>query len=45
MESLHPIGRFAEPEEIASAIYFLSGDEASFITGVVLPVVGGYSII
>lgn len=45
MSALHPIGRFAEPEEIASAIYFLASDEASFVTGVVLPVDGGYSTI
>ncbi|MDO4552998.1 MAG: glucose 1-dehydrogenase [Bacillota bacterium] len=45
MEALHPIGRFAEPREVAEAIYFLASDAASFITGAVLPVDGGYSII
>lgn len=45
MEALHPIGRFAEPSEIGEAIYFLASDAASFITGVVLPVDGGYSIV
>lgn len=45
MSKLHPIGRFAEPEEIGRAIYFLASEDASFITGVVLPVDGGYSII
>jgi len=39
---LHPIGRMGRPEEVASAILFLASDEASFITGVVLPVDGGY---
>jgi NAD(P)-dependent dehydrogenase (short-subunit alcohol dehydrogenase family) len=34
--------RLAEPEEIARAILFLSGDDASFITAVDLPVDGGY---
>lgn len=45
MAKLHPIGRFAEPEEIGNAIYFLASDDSSFITGVVLPVDGGYSVI
>ncbi|ALV39905.1 3-oxoacyl-ACP reductase [Pseudarthrobacter sulfonivorans] len=39
-----PLGRFAEPSEIAPAIAFLSSDEAGYITGVVLPVDGGLSI-
>ncbi|MFC8277418.1 SDR family NAD(P)-dependent oxidoreductase [Streptomyces sp. NPDC057271] len=39
---LHPMHRFGTPEEVASAILFLASDEASFITGVVLPVDGGY---
>jgi NAD(P)-dependent dehydrogenase (short-subunit alcohol dehydrogenase family) len=36
-----PIGRMGKPEEIAAAIVFLASDEASFITGVALPVDGG----
>jgi NAD(P)-dependent dehydrogenase (short-subunit alcohol dehydrogenase family) len=36
-----PLGRYAEPEELAAAIAFLASDDASFITGVVLPVDGG----
>jgi 3-oxoacyl-[acyl-carrier protein] reductase len=36
-----PLGRVAEPEEIAGAVRFLSSDDASFITGEVLLVDGG----
>ena len=43
MASRHPLGRFARPEEIAEAILFLASEEASFITGAVLPVDGGYT--
>jgi 3-oxoacyl-[acyl-carrier protein] reductase len=36
-----PVGRTAEPEEIAKAVAFLASDDAAYITGAVLPVDGG----
>ena len=42
VQRMHPMGRLGEPAEVAGAIAFLASDEASFITGVVLPVDGGY---
>lgn len=38
-----PIGRFAKPQEIAYVALFLASDESSFITGVTLPVDGGFT--
>jgi NAD(P)-dependent dehydrogenase (short-subunit alcohol dehydrogenase family) len=39
-----PLGRWAEPADIAGAVVFLASPAARFITGVVLPVDGGYLI-
>lgn len=44
LEAEVPLGRFAEPAEIAPAIGFLATEEAGYITGVILPVDGGLSI-
>jgi NAD(P)-dependent dehydrogenase (short-subunit alcohol dehydrogenase family) len=42
--SKHPMGRLARADEVANAILFLASDEASFISGVALPVDGARSI-
>ena len=39
----YPIGRFGLPEDIASACLYLASDESSFVTGVALPVDGGFT--
>ena len=36
-----PAGRFATPEEVASVVRFVAGDDAAYITGAVIPVDGG----
>ncbi|MFB8281406.1 SDR family NAD(P)-dependent oxidoreductase [Nocardia colli] len=41
--SAHPIGRIGKPEEIAETVAFLCSDAASFITGALLAVDGGWT--
>ncbi|MFM7126827.1 MAG: SDR family oxidoreductase, partial [Actinomycetota bacterium] len=36
-----PLGRMAEPAEIAGTIAFLASEDAAYITGAVIPVDGG----
>jgi NAD(P)-dependent dehydrogenase (short-subunit alcohol dehydrogenase family) len=43
IRDLHALGRWAEPEEIATAILFLAAAENGFITGAVLTVDGGWT--
>jgi NAD(P)-dependent dehydrogenase (short-subunit alcohol dehydrogenase family) len=42
IKAAHPMGRLGEPSEVAEAILFLASDKASFITGAILPVDGGF---
>ncbi|WP_406310226.1 MULTISPECIES: SDR family NAD(P)-dependent oxidoreductase [unclassified Streptomyces] len=40
----HPLGRIADAGEIADAVVWLCSDKASFVTGIALPVDGGYTV-
>jgi NAD(P)-dependent dehydrogenase (short-subunit alcohol dehydrogenase family) len=42
IEKMHPMGRIGEPSEVAAVILFLASDDASFVTGAIVPVDGGY---
>jgi NAD(P)-dependent dehydrogenase (short-subunit alcohol dehydrogenase family) len=45
LDASHPIGRIAEPSEIADAAVWLCSDKSSFVTGIALPVDGGHSAV
>ena len=45
LAGLHPLGRYARPDEVAGAALYLASDKAAFITGVILPVDGGMTMI
>ena len=38
-----PLGRFCQPEEVAQLALFLASDRSSFLTGVAIPIDGGYT--
>jgi meso-butanediol dehydrogenase/(S,S)-butanediol dehydrogenase/diacetyl reductase len=40
---MHPIGRNGKPEEVAALATFLASDQAAFITGVAVPIDGGFN--
>lgn len=42
VEAKHPIGRVGVPADVAAAVAYLGADEASFITGTVFPIDGGF---
>lgn len=44
MTEVVPLGRMGEPDEIASAVRYLVSDDAGYVTGVVLPVDGGFAM-
>lgn len=45
ISGLHPVGRVGQPEEVAAAVLYLCSSDASFSTGIALPVDGGSTAI
>ena len=42
MAAMHPVGRIGRAEEVAAAVLYLASDKAKFVTGISLPVDGGW---
>lgn len=42
LAGMYPLGRVGEPADVAAAVAFLASDDASWITGITLPVDGGF---
>ena len=38
-----PMGRFGQPEDLIGTVFYLLSEDAAFVTGVVIPVDGGFS--
>jgi len=38
-----PLGRLGQPEDVASVAAYLASDEASFISGIAMPIDGGHT--
>lgn len=45
LTSLHPMGRLGKPEEVAKSVLFLASEDASFVSGAMLVVDGGYTAV
>ena len=43
LKKVYPVGRWAQPEEIANLILFLASDKSDFITGAAIRIDGGFS--
>jgi NAD(P)-dependent dehydrogenase (short-subunit alcohol dehydrogenase family) len=42
---MHPIGRIGKPEEVSSLVLWLCSEDAGFVTGVSIPIDGGFLLI
>ena len=45
LAKMHPIGRYATVEEVTGAAVYLVSDESRFVTGVILPIDGGLTMV
>lgn len=43
LAKMHPMGRYATVDEVTGAAVYLTSDEARFVTGIILPIDGGFN--